>query len=79
MSLSHRARQVVDWIVGLSLICIGIVGGFIPLLPGWVAVLAGLAVLSSHSSWARSILERLKRVGHWLRTRWRGRPDACGD
>jgi uncharacterized membrane protein YbaN (DUF454 family) len=60
----------VDWIVGLTLILIGIVGAFVPLLQGWIFVLAGLAVLSSHSRWARAVLNTLKRLGHRLRERF---------
>jgi uncharacterized membrane protein YbaN (DUF454 family) len=62
-----RTRVVVDWIVGLTLVLVGIIGGFIPILQGWVFVLAGLAVLSSHSRWARAILNSLKAAGRKLR------------
>jgi uncharacterized membrane protein YbaN (DUF454 family) len=54
-------------VVGLTLIAMGIVGGFVPILQGWVLILAGLAVLSSHSRWARAILDRLKGYGRQLR------------
>jgi uncharacterized membrane protein YbaN (DUF454 family) len=70
-------RKVIDWIVGLTLIAIGIIGGFIPLLPGWVFVFAGLAVLSSHSRLAQRIHLRMKERGRqlagWIQTR--KRPD----
>jgi uncharacterized membrane protein YbaN (DUF454 family) len=58
---------VVDWILGLTLVLVGIIGGFIPILQGWVFVLAGLAVLSSHSRWARAVLNTLKAAGSKLR------------
>ena len=64
-----RARVVVDWVVGLTLIAIGVVGGLVPIFQGWVFVLAGLAVLSSHSRWARAILQRVKDMGRKLRGR----------
>lgn len=71
--LSPKARKVFDWVVGLILIGIGIVGGFIPILQGWVFILAGLAVLSSHSRWARKIYDplkaRFKKVSHDVRER----------
>ena len=66
-------RRIVDWVVGLTLIGVGIVGGFVPILQGWVFILAGLAVLSSHSRWARAILDRLKGYGRKLRTKVRER------
>ena len=59
-----RARKVFDWIAGLSLIVLGIVGLFLPVLQGVLFILAGLAILSSHSPLALRILEALKA---WLR------------
>lgn len=67
------ARRIFDWILGLTLIGVGIVGGFVPVLQGWVLILAGLAVLSSHNRYARAILDRLKGYGRKLRTKVRDR------
>ncbi len=63
------ARRIADWVVGLSLIAAGIVAGFIPVIQGWPFVLAGLAILSSHSRFARAMLDRIKRAGRGIR-RW---------
>ena len=67
--MNPRVRAVVDWVVGLTLIAIGIVGGFIPILQGWIFIVAGLAVLSSHSKWARALYERFKKMGRAVRHR----------
>ena len=67
--LNPRVRKIVDWIVGLALIAVGIVGWILPVLPGWAFVIMGLAVLSSHSRWAHALLERLKRAGQGVRRR----------
>ena len=71
--MNTLARKVVDWIVGLTLIALGILGGFVPFLPGWVAVFAGLAVLSSHSRLAHAIHSRMKergqQIGRWIRAK----------
>lgn len=68
--MTRLVRKVVDWVVGLTLILLGILGGFIPFLPGWVLVFAGLAVLSSHNRYAHAIhlwmKERGKRIGRWV-------------
>lgn len=64
-----RIRVVVDWVVGSTLIAIGIAGLVLPILQGWLFILAGLAVLSSHSRWARAVLERIKGVGRGVRDR----------
>jgi hypothetical protein len=62
-----KVRRVVDWVLGLSFIGAGVVMGFIPILQGWVLVLAGLAILSSHSRLAHVLLERLKKAGRSIR------------
>jgi len=69
--LSPRGQLVFDWITGLSLIAIGVVGGFVPILQGWVFVLAGLAVLSNHSRLAHRWFERVKRMGREAKARYR--------
>ena len=61
--MTSSVRKVVDWVVGLTLIGVGVLGGFVPILQGWVFVVAGLAVLSSHSTVARRIHERVKAFG----------------
>ncbi len=55
-----RARKLFDWIAGISLILLGIVGLFLPVLQGILFILAGLAILSSHSPLARRIQDALK-------------------
>jgi len=55
-----RARKLFDWIAGLSLIALGLVGLFLPVLQGVLFILAGLAILSSHSPLALRILDALK-------------------
>jgi len=74
-----RIRKIVDWTLGLSLIAIGIVGGFIPVFQGWVAIVAGLAILSSHSRWARAIYERIKGAGRKIRDKVRDRRSKAPD
>ncbi len=56
-----RLRVTVDWIVGCALLLIGIIGFILPILQGWIFVLAGLAVLSSHS-------RRIERLNRWIRS-----------
>ena len=49
--------QVVGWKV---LVLVGVVGGFIPILQGWVFVLAGLALMAPESQLARKALDWAK-------------------
>ncbi len=63
------ARKIADWVIGLALIAVGVVAGFVPVIQGWPFVLAGLAILSSHSRLARSLLDRVRRAGRWIKRR----------
>jgi uncharacterized membrane protein YbaN (DUF454 family) len=68
--MTSPLRKAVDWTVGLMLIGVGVIGGFLPVVQGWVFILAGLAVLSSHSTVASRMYERLKSLGRGVRDRW---------
>jgi hypothetical protein len=69
--LSPRGQLAFDWITGLLLIAIGVITGPVPIVQGWVFVLAGLAILSKHSPLARRWFERVRRIGHDARERLR--------
>ena len=70
-----RARVIFDWILGITLLAIGVVGFVLPFLQGWIFVLAGLAVLSTHSRHARIALEWIKSKARRVRERMGGRKD----
>ena len=55
------ARRVVIFIVGVSVVIIGIVM-FIPLVPGpgFVVIPLGLAILATEFVWAKVILKKMK-------------------
>ena len=72
-AMSPRTRKIIDWVVGLTLIFVGIIGGFLPILQGWAFILLGLGVLSRHSRLARAIYERIKSLGRRVRERLRSR------
>jgi uncharacterized membrane protein YbaN (DUF454 family) len=57
---ASRARKIFDWILGISLLLLGVAGLVLPGLQGILLILAGLAVLSSHSPLARRIQDALK-------------------
>ena len=60
MKQGSHARKIFDWILGVSLLLLGIAGLVLPGLQGILLILAGLAVLSSHSPLARRIQGALK-------------------
>jgi len=64
-----RARKLFDWIAGLTLLLLGIAGLVLPGLQGILLILAGLAILSSHSPLARRLLAALKERARRLRDR----------
>lgn len=67
--LNPTVRKILDWAVGLTLMALGIAGWLLPILPGWLFIIAGLAVLSSHSTWAKALHERIRHFGQSVRTR----------
>jgi uncharacterized protein YqgC (DUF456 family) len=66
---STGARKVFDWIAGVGLILLGIAGLVLPVLPGVLLIIAGIAILSSHSPLARRIHEALMKRAKSMRDR----------
>ncbi len=59
--------------LGSILLLVGIAGLVLPGLQGILIILAGLALLSPHSRWARQIMQRVKGLVR------RGRRPGTGD
>jgi uncharacterized protein (TIGR02611 family) len=55
----QRIKRVVKAVIGFTLLAIGVVLLVTP-GPGWVVILAGLAILGAEFLWARRLLDRLK-------------------
>ena len=69
MTEVSRARKVFDWVVGVALILVGLVGLVLPGIQGLLMIAAGLAVLSSHSPLARRWNTRIKETLGKIRDR----------
>ena len=41
-------RKIAEIILGIILVVIGFIGGFIPILQGWMIAIPGLLLLSKH-------------------------------
>ena len=54
-------RRAALTLVGFVLVVIGLAGLLLPVLPGWLLIIGGLAVLSREYSWARSGLTFARR------------------
>lgn len=69
MSPVSRARKVFDWVAGITLLLLGVVGLVLPGLQGVLLIIGGLAILSSHSALARRALEAMKSRARRVRDR----------
>jgi uncharacterized membrane protein YbaN (DUF454 family) len=57
--------------VGWSLVCVGVLGIVLPVIPGLPLLAAGLLVLSARYRWASSCLQWVKRQARRVSTpRW---------
>lgn len=89
--MNASAKRVLVLIIGWSLIMLGVVGLFLPVLQGVLFILTGLIILSSEYIWAHNLVSRLRarfpkisrtadeaaiKAGGWLRRLYRQRgPD----
>lgn len=54
------------------LVIIGLIGGLIPVLQGWMFGVPGLILLARHFEWARRILD-------WAKRKWEGARGAAAE
>ncbi|HYH52442.1 MAG TPA: PGPGW domain-containing protein [Acidimicrobiia bacterium] len=70
--LVRSTRRLAVTVVGSVLVCVGIAGLLLPVLPGWLLIIAGFAALSREYDWAHSCLvfcrRHASRGGRKLRT-----------
>jgi uncharacterized membrane protein YbaN (DUF454 family) len=57
---AKQIKRIVALIIGWTLIVVGVVGLFVPILQGILFILLGLYVLSRESTTARRMLDRLR-------------------
>jgi hypothetical protein len=60
-TLLRGTRRAALTVVGFALVGLGVAGLVLPVLPGWLLILAGLAMLAREYSWASSALETARR------------------
>lgn len=56
----RQTRRILIAILGGLLVAVGLVFIPVPVVPGWVLIIAGLTVLSWEFYWARRLLEQSK-------------------
>jgi len=76
--ISRNGRRVGVSIAGILLILVGLVGLALPILPGWLLIFAGFAVLSTEYVWAERMLKRAKAVAASAKDRAIRRGHAAG-
>lgn len=54
-------RRAAVTLIGFALVGVGLAGLVLPVLPGWILIVAGFAVLSREYSWAHSGLAFARR------------------
>jgi uncharacterized membrane protein YbaN (DUF454 family) len=59
--LKRHATRVLRLSAGSVLLLVGVIGGFIPVLQGWLFILAGLSIMAPESQRARSWLDWVKK------------------
>jgi hypothetical protein len=59
--LLRGTRRAARTLIGFALVLLGLAGLVLPVLPGWVFIIAGFAVLAREYAWARSALEFARR------------------
>jgi len=59
--VGRNSKRVGVSIVGSVLILAGLAGLALPIIPGWLLIIAGLAVLGTEYAWAERALDSAKR------------------
>jgi hypothetical protein len=72
----RSSRRVAVTVVGATLVLTGLAGIVIPVLPGPLILIAGLAVLATEYVWARRALDITKRRAIQARDKVRRRPSG---
>lgn len=67
-------RKLLIGILGFALLLVGLIGLVLPFLPGWLLIVAGLAVLSTEYVWAKRLSDGARRRATSM-TRRRDRSD----
>lgn len=63
-------RKIVEITAGIILVIIGLIGGLIPVLQGWMFGIPGLILLARHFKWAQRLLD-------WAKSKWASAKEAA--
>ncbi|MCS1411688.1 MAG: hypothetical protein M2R45_04889 [Verrucomicrobia subdivision 3 bacterium] len=66
-------KHIAMILLGLALVAIGFIGTLLPIIPGFVFGIPGIAILGSRSKTAAKSLDAAERIFHRIRQRHRER------
>lgn len=70
-------RKLLIGILGFSLLLVGVAGLVLPFLPGWLLIIAGLALLSTEYVWAKRLSDGARRRATTMTRRRENRDDLA--
>lgn len=73
-----QTKRIVVTVLGIALILFGVVLGWLPLLPFWLPVIAGLALLASEYDWAKDVSDFFKDKYEDARDKIKARRQSVG-
>ena len=65
-----RPARIALLALGWTLLALGLIGGLLPVIPGWPLGVAGVAILYSESRWVRRTLRRWRQKHPKLERMW---------
>jgi len=60
--LARSGKRIAVTIAGVVVLLLGIAGLALPVLPGWLLIIAGLAILATEYVWAQRLLRRARET-----------------
>jgi uncharacterized membrane protein YbaN (DUF454 family) len=63
-------RKYIEITAGVVLVILGLIGGLIPVLQGWMFGIPGLLLLAKHFRWARRLVD-------WAKEKFEGAREAA--
>lgn len=73
-----QTKRIVVTVLGIALILFGVALGWLPLLPFWLPVIAGLALLASEYDWAKDVSDFFKDKYEDARDKIKARRQSVG-
>ncbi len=70
-------RKLLIGVMGFSLLLVGVAGLVLPFLPGWLLIIAGLALLSTEYVWAKRLSDGARRRATTMTRRRENRDDLA--